>query len=139
MQELYFSPGANTPEIHFSPEKNIFLIKGRSAPEDVRAIYYPVIQKIKDYVEGILSGEFNLYNQENPLVFKIDLTYFNSSSAKFIYDIFCELKRLPPSGIPVNVEWVYEEEDNDMKDAGADIALLAGMEFNYISKRSDQG
>jgi len=64
------------------------------------------------------------------------LAYFNSSSAKFLYDIFLEMKRLIPAGIPYIVEWVYDEEDIDLKEAGDDIALLVEMEFSYISKKS---
>ncbi len=136
MQKLYINSGANTPEIHFSPDENIFLISGRSAPEDVRAIYYPVIQEIKNIVNDIIVGKYSIYTPENPLIFKVDLTYFNSSSTKFLYDILFELNRLPPSGIQVKVEWFYDDEDLDMKEAGNDIALLAEMEFTYIPKKS---
>jgi hypothetical protein len=134
MEKFYFSPTPNTPEIHFSPENNIFLIRGTSAPEDVRAMYYPVIQWIKLFIEDILVRGNNPYSPENPLRFQADLAYFNSSSAKFLYDIFSELKNLPPSGVPVVVEWFYDKEDFDLKEAGADIALLVGMEFTYIQK-----
>ena len=72
--------------------------------------------------------------RENPIYFKIDLSYFNSSSAKFIYDILTDLKRLAPANIPVKVMWFYDEEDSDMKDAGTDIALLVDMEFSYFAK-----
>lgn len=136
MQKLYINSGANTPEIHFSPDENIFIISGRSAPEDVRAIYYPVIQEIKNIVNDIIVGKYSIYTPENPLIFKFDLTYFNSSSTKFLYDILFELKRLPPSGIQVIVEWFYDDEDLDMKEAGNDIAHLAEMEFTYIPKKS---
>jgi len=136
MQKLYINSGPNTPEIHFSPDENIFLISGRSAPEDVRAIYYPVIQEIKNIVNDIIVGKYSIYTPENPLIFKVDLTYFNSSSTKFLYDILFELKRLPPSGIQIIVEWFYDDEDLDMKEAGNDIALLAEMEFTYIPKKS---
>jgi hypothetical protein len=132
MQKLYISPTPITPEIHFSPEENIFLIRGTSSPEDVRAMYYPVIEWIKIFTDDILEGKITNYSPENPLKFQADLAYFNSSSAKFFYDIFSELKRLSLSGIPVVVEWFYEEEDIDLKEAGFDIALLAGMEFTYI-------
>jgi hypothetical protein len=136
MQKLYFNPGTNTPEINFSPDENIFLIRGRSAPEDVRALYYPVIEYIRSFVNSILNGEITYYKAETPLVFQVDLIYFNSSSAKFIYDIFCELKKVLAVGIPLTVEWIHEEEDTDMRDAGSDIALLAGMEFTYVLKKS---
>jgi hypothetical protein len=45
------------------------------------------------------------------------------------------LKRLPDNGIPVNIEWYFDEEDIDLKEAGYDIALLAEMEFTYIEKK----
>jgi hypothetical protein len=64
-----------------------------------------------------------------------DLEYFNSSSAKFFYDIFSELKRLGTNNIPVIVEWFYDEEDIDQKEAGLDIALLVEMEFVFVPKK----
>jgi hypothetical protein len=134
MQKLYVKQTLNTPEIHFSPEENIYIIRGTSAPEDVRALYYPVIEWIKLFIKNLLEGSNQVFLPENLLRFKVDMTYFNSSSAKFLNDIFSELKKLNPVSLPVIVEWYYEEEDYDMKEAGADIALLAEMEFNYIAK-----
>jgi len=134
MEELYIEPTTITPEIHFSPEKNIFIIRGTSSPEDVRALYYPVIEWITAFVDDVLKGGYNIFSDENPLKFQTDLIYFNSSSAKFLYDIFMELKRLPHDSIPVTVEWYYEEEDIDMQEAGSDIAFLAEMDFTYIPK-----
>ena len=34
----------------------------------------------------------------------------------------------------VVIEWYYDKEDIDLKEAGSDIASLAGMEFTYIQK-----
>ena len=136
MQELHISPTSTSPEVHFSPEENIFLIRGISTPEDVRALYYPVIEWIKNYINELLIAKLKNKNAkgEAPLKFKIDLEYFNSSSAKFLYDIFMELQRLIPADVPFLVEWVYEKEDLDLKEAGSDIASLAGMEFIFVAK-----
>lgn len=134
MQKLSISPTPLTPEIHFSPEENIFMLRGTSSPEDVRALYYPVIEWIKTFIDNVIKGEIKIFSPENPLKFHVDLDYFNSSSAKFLYDIFMELKRLSLSGIPIIVEWYHDEEDIDMKEAGSDIAFLAEMDFTYISK-----
>ena len=139
IEKLYISPTSTTPEIHFSPLENVFLIRGISSPEDVRELYYPVIEWVKMYIDSILEDENKIYTLDSPLRFSTDLKYFNSSSAKFLYDIYLELKRLIPSGIPFIVEWFYDEEDLDLKEAGADIALLAGMEFSYVSKKSKAG
>jgi len=134
MQNLYIEQTLTTPEINFSPSENIFLIRGTSSPEDVRALYYPVIEWIKIFIDDLLEGEYKNFNKKNPLKFRIDMSYFNSSSAKFFYDIFSELKRVTSSDIPVIVEWHYDEEDIDMKDAGADISQLAELEFTFVPK-----
>jgi hypothetical protein len=134
MKKLSISSTSSTPEILFSPEENIFVIKGRSSPEDVRAMYYPVIEWVRNFIQSIIKEENIIYTSENPLRFQTNLIYFNSSSAKFLYDIFLELKKLSLSGNHVVIEWFYEEEDIDLKEAGVDIALLAEMDFTFIRK-----
>jgi hypothetical protein len=135
MQRLFIKQTNITPEINFSPDENIFLIRGNSSPEDVRAMYYPVIEWIKMFIDDIIEGEYTKYSPENPLKLQTDLEYYNSSSAKFFYDIFHELKRLKEAGIPFVVEWMYDIEDLDQKEAGTDIALLVEMEFVFIPKK----
>ena len=134
MQKLYIEPTRVTPEINFSPSENIFIIRGNSSPEDVRAMYYPVIEWIKIFVEDALEGEFPQFSKSSPVRFQTDLEYFNSSSAKFFFDIFMELKRLILKDIPVVVEWYYDVEDVDQKEAGADISLLVEMDFTFQPK-----
>ena len=134
MKKLYLSPTSTTPEVSFSPEEDIYFIRGNSSPEDVRALYYPVIEWVKALASAIINGNPLKYSAENPLVLIVDLEYFNSSSAKFLFDIFNELKQLKPAGIPVKIEWYHDKEDLDMRDAGNDISMLVGMEFQYIQK-----
>lgn len=133
MQNLYIREGRNTPEIKFSPEENIYIIRGTSSPEDVRALYYPVTEWFSDFSEELKANP-SAYPAGKPLVLKFDLNYFNSSSAKFIYDIIVELKNLQKAGIHAFVEWHYEADDPDMLDAGKDISGIAGMEFRFVEK-----
>jgi hypothetical protein len=134
MQKLYFPPTPLSPEICFSPDERIFFMKGISNPEDVRAIYYPIIEWFRNYIDTLIKDNSNHYSEKSPLRFQVDLEYFNSSSAKFLYDIFLELKRLMATRIPVIIEWIYDEEDTDLKEAGSDIASLVEMEFTYVPK-----
>ncbi len=136
MQKLYIDKTHNTPEIKFSPSENIFVIRGTSAPEDVRALYYPVIEWTKIFVDDALEGELPQYSSGNPVRLQIDLDYFNSSSAKFLFDIFSELKRLFLKDIKVEVDWYYDKDDADQKEAGADISLLVEMDFTFIPKNN---
>jgi hypothetical protein len=132
MKSLKIKAESSKPEIILSPEENIFSISGKSAPEDVRELFYPVIDWLTAFAGEIKTS--NPYTDTKPLLFKVDLAYFNSSSAKFLYDIFTILKEIREKEIPVTVEWHYDDEDIDLKEAGEDMALLSGLEFKYCTK-----
>jgi hypothetical protein len=133
MQKLYFSPTRYTPEIILSSDENVYMIRGNSSPEDVRGLYYPVLDWFRDF--SVEVTQKNAFSLESPMKFTFDLRYFNSSSAKFIFDILTELKSLRTSGIPVLIEWHYEEDDIDLREAGQDISSIAEIEFSYIEKK----
>ncbi len=124
-----------TPEITLAPEENKFIIAGKSAPEDVRSLYYPVIEWMDEFAAGVRKD--NIYSDEKPLRLKLDLEYFNSSSAKFIFDILSQLRDLNNEGVPVDIEWYYDEEDVDLREAGEDLALLCELPFSYCPKSRD--
>ena len=132
MRDLHIEATRNTPEIFLSTSKNQFFICGKSAPEDVRGIYYPVLEWIIEFVDETLKN--SPFTSENPLMFKIDLAYFNSSSAKFLFDILTHLRELKEKSVPATIEWYYEEEDVDLMEAGEDLAGLTGHKFEYIVK-----
>lgn len=123
-----------TPEIILAPEENKFIIAGKSAPEDVRSLYYPVLEWMEEFL--IWVRERRPYTDQKPLLLKLDLEYFNSSSAKFLFDIFSNLQTLRDEGVPVEIEWHYDEEDIDLREAGEDLALLCEMQFKYCPKSS---
>lgn len=135
MQKLFIEPTRTTPEINFSPAENIFIIRGNSSPEDVRALYYPVIEWIRIFVDDVLEGELPQYSSDSPVRFQTDLTYFNSSSAKFLFDIFTELKRLLLKDIKVRVVWYYDIDDTDQKEAGSDISELVDLDFSFVPRK----
>jgi len=124
-----------TPEIILSPDENKFIISGKSAPEDVRGLYYPVIEWMEEFVAGIRMN--SPYSDKNHLRFRLDLEYFNSSSAKFLFDLFAHLKDLNSAGVPVDIEWYYDEEDTDLREAGEDLSLLCDLPFKYCPKTPD--
>ena len=134
MEILKIEPPHIRPTIRVIPDLNDFLISGMSAPEDVRALYYPVIEWMDKFNSELISGNYKIFSETNPMILKIDLNYFNSASAKFLLDILLELKKIRESGTPVVVEWYYEEDDIDMKEAGEDLSELVEMELKYIIK-----
>ena len=123
-----------SPEIILDHAGKNFSIKGNSRPEDVRDIYFPVVTWMNDY-EAFLQGEGKGYHTEDdPMVFEFDMEYFNSSTAKFLFDIVDVLRKMKKSGVPVGVAWIWDEEDTDMKEAGEDLSYLVEMDFTYIAR-----
>lgn len=58
--------------------------------------------------------------------------YFNTSSAKCIFDLFKVLKDYQRKGCNVIVNWHYDEEDEDMREIGEDYEALLGIEFSFV-------
>lgn len=134
MKNLHIKPTETSPEILLDAKQAKFLIRGNSRPEDVRELYYPVVEWLGSFREELTGNNHKGYTDENPLIFEFDLAYFNSSTAKFLYDIIYECRIMKEAGIPIAVTWHYEEEDIDMKEAGEDLSYLAEIDFTYISK-----
>lgn len=134
MEKLSITGGDYRPEILFSPEENIFRIKGISRPEDARSVFYPAITWLNDFYEYLLTNGEISYSFEDPFIIQFDLSYFNSSTAKFLFDIVMILKKMRTSGIIVSVVWFYEKNDTDMRDAGEHLSELAEIDFVYLPK-----
>ncbi len=132
MNKYYNKATDITPEIILSPDENKFIISGNSAPEDVRELYYPVLEWMKEFVSWVRQNK--PYSDKKPLLFKLDLEYFNSSSAKFLFDIFSHLKEMTNEGVPIVIEWHYDAEDIDLREAGEDLAILCDINLKYCPK-----
>jgi hypothetical protein len=52
----------------------------------------------------------------------MELFYFNSSSAKFLFDFFEFFEEKAANGVTVKVNWNYREDDDTMLEAGEDFA-----------------
>ena len=122
-----------SPYLCFDPHNNRFEVSGISRPEDVRAFYYPALEWLNIFCEKVSSSSKPLYSADHPLTFSVKLEYFNSSSAKFLFDIFMSLGELKKKGVPIQISWYFDSEDEDMRDAGEEISELAEMEFSFIS------
>lgn len=120
-----------TPSINLDVDNRKFEISGCSRPENVREFYMPVINWFESAVENVDDIKSKLEEDEK-LSFDFKLTYFNSASAKFILDILLYINQLHSSGIDIQINWHYEEGDEDMRDVGEELAEMVDFEFKYI-------
>ena len=135
MERLVIDRTEFNPEIILDHANKTFSIKGNSRPEDVRDIYFPVVKWMDSYREFLMGKGKDYYTEEDPLVFEFDMDYFNSSTAKFLFDIVDVIRLMKENGVHVEVAWIWDEEDTDMKEAGEDLSYLVEIDFNYITKQ----
>lgn len=117
---LFIKGTSKTPEIGFKPG-SIF-IGGRSIPEDAVSFYKPVVQWIENYV---VNPE-----EETKVEFRIE--YINSGSNRFIFNILKLLNECYKSGHKIIISWLFEEDDDTIKNLGMDFKGLLDVPFNLV-------
>jgi hypothetical protein len=61
------------------------------------------------------------------------LKYFNTSSSKCILDVFKKLENINKSGnSTVIINWHFEEDDEDMSEAGEDYKAIINVPFKMV-------
>jgi hypothetical protein len=119
MEDIRIEGSPKTPTVNFNAGTGFLEIKGRSIPENSIEFYKPLIDWIEQYSKS---------PQDSTSV-NIQLEYFNTSSSKCILDVF---KRLESINKEVQVNWYYEEDDEDMLEAGEDYDAIINLPFKMI-------
>ena len=125
MEKLEIIAGKHTPMVWFDPKENIFSISGSSLPENVHDFYRPILSWLDEY-------ENNISSFKKPLKITVKFAYYNSGSMRYIAEIFKKISKINQKGMETIVDWYYEKEDELLKEAGEDLAELAGLDFNFI-------
>lgn len=122
MEKLTIEGTPKTPTIKFDPEKGKLLIQGRSIPENSIEFYKPLVDLLEEYT-AVPKANTNV---------DIVLEYFNTSSSKCILDVFKKLEKIKSGGSDVIINWHYEEDDEDMLEAGEDYQAIINIPFKMI-------
>ena len=109
----------DTPTIILDKDKGIMELSGRSLPEDSTTFYKQVLDWIEVYA--------NDPNPSTTFVFKLE--YFNTASSKLLLDVLYALEDLPG----IRVKWYFNEEDEDMEEAGQEFCELVEIPFEFIA------
>ncbi len=125
-----------TPRVAFDQKARMLEISGYSRPENVRDFYAPLLQWLEDFKQSILSNSVEGAELE-PITFKFKFIYFNSSSAKFIYDIILLLSDMQKNKIPLKIYWHFDEDDDEMREAGEELSDMANLPFFFIEITRD--
>jgi len=130
MEKLIIEPTANSPRIALDPEAKNFEFSGESRPENVRKFYLPILEWLEAYTAE--QGKRSEADRSFQLQCQFNFEYFNSTSAKYILDIFKSLNAINALGIGLEIKWLYEEDDEDMLEVGQEMSRMSKLAFEYI-------
>jgi hypothetical protein len=117
MNALNLEATQDTPQITLDKGSGKFEVSGRSLPEDVIEFYTPVIEWLQGYAKAS--------NPKTVFIFKLD--YFNTASSKMILELLKALKDINGA----QVEWYYQEDDEDILDAGKEFSEQVNIPFDF--------
>jgi hypothetical protein len=122
MKTLTIEGTPKTPMVKFDGETGKIEIKGRSIPENSIEFYKPLVEWLDEYGKGPIK----LTDVH------VQLEYFNTSSSKCILDVFKKFETIVKAGHEVIINWYYEEDDEDMLEAGEDYQSIVKVPFKMI-------
>jgi len=122
MEPIIIEGTPKTPSVKFDEKDGVFEIKGRSIPENSVEFYKPLNEWLDNYMQTPLDKT----------VVNIRLEYFNTSSSKCILDVFKRLEAIHKTKHDVEINWFYEEDDEDMLEAGEDYDSIIKVPFKMI-------
>lgn len=110
----------------FGPEiiletKGTIKISGKSRMEDA-ASYYKVVH---DWVSAYLR------ESAQPITVEMNLTYFNSSSAKQLLKLLMDIDKAESSG---KVIWMYPADNDTLLERGQEFEIMLDLPFEYLPK-----
>ena len=121
MERIEIEGTAKTPTVKMDPS-GVIELTGRSIPENSIEFYKPLMDWLEEYEN----------NPQPKTVVHVQLEYFNTSSSKCILDLFKKLESIKQKGNDVLIKWYYEEDDEDMLEAGEDYQSIINVPFEMI-------
>lgn len=123
MKDLRIEKTYNSPLVELNRNGHMS-IKGRSIPENGFIFYQPVFKWIEEYGQSPSPNT----------TLDVDLEYFNTISSKCILDVLKGFEKVKKSGLEVNVNWYYDEDDPYMLESGQAFDSFINVNFSFIKE-----
>lgn len=126
MEPFIIEATKSSPKVVMDFAMGLIEIRGESYPENAAKFFEPIIAKLDE-----------LLNDHNTSSWRVifELHYFNSSSSKFLLDFFERLEDASQGGRAIQVQWLYDPEDETIQECGEEFQEDApGLDFSLIPK-----
>ena len=112
-----------SPGIIFEPYSGLLVISGKSSLENPGKFFEPVLKWIEKYVKDAAIKT----------TFRMEMDYFNSSTAKYLMKIFRILEELNADAKnELIIEWCHDDLDHSMQESGEDYQSMLKLTFRFV-------
>ena len=120
----------NSPEVVLNPEAYLFYFKGESRPENATFFFDPIVNWLDAFEKSLINS-----SNTNEIVVDFYLSYFNSASFKYYGLIIRKFCAIHLAGYPTKINWHFEEDDEEISDAGLDLQELISGRVPFLMIR----
>lgn len=113
---------AFTPSVRISGEDRRIIITGPSRLEDPSPFY----EKLTDVLNE------NIINFKSRFTLEFKFNYLNSSSSKWLFHILKNVQHSFGNNKVMNINWYYDEDDENILEAGEVFKSLLNVQFELI-------
>lgn len=126
IENIAIEPTERSPRVAFDFAAGHLLLEGEAYPEDAAAFFGPLLQALGQFLDG---------GPACAVRFDVALSYFNSSSAKALMNMFMLLEDAAAEGRDITLRWHYLEGDDTLQEAGEDFSAdFEKARFEMVEK-----
>lgn len=113
----------STPYVLVDEEKGYMKFEGESFHENVIEFF----RDVNEWLEAYLLSDFTA------LTFDCAMEYFNSSTAKLLFNILINMDEHASAGKKIIVNWITTEDNETIIECGEDFEEeISNLEFNLV-------
>jgi hypothetical protein len=123
------APTENTPKVVLDPD-GVIMIRGRSMIKNAAEFY----KQIEEWIDLYISNPADLTRVD------ICLEYFNGVNSIIFISLLKKIIKVMLKNKLVEINWYYEEDDDDILAQGENISSVLNIPVNLIMlSESDEG
>jgi SiaC family regulatory phosphoprotein len=111
-----------TPKVVFNNTTNELLLEGICIPELTHDFFKPIIAFVHEVGEADIKT-FTL---------TVKLHFFNTGSSRYILELMKTIQKLKEKGVAIKYKWFYNDDDEDIEEAGTSYAFILDEVFEMI-------
>ena len=111
------------PGVSLDHETGLLKFYGKSCPVNAHEFYIPILDWIDEYIKS----------PQKSTVAEFYLSYFNTVSAKNLLKVMNKLEKVREKGKKLTIKWLYNENDEILKEAGEDFETIVDANFEFIA------